>query len=334
MKFIRPESKPFVFTVRDEDGTLLGLAPLCRMRFQEWGFSLKAVGFAGREVVSGDFLDFLSSPEIRSQALNTILRALWDRRSVWSLLVLGELTLGSDLHAVVKSWAQEKGLMIRQQEERNCPYIELPRTFDEYLCQLGTSMRYHIRRRQRDLLEKHGAHIEVYSEPEEIRSGLDILIKLHLARWRHVNNPGTFKRPGFAKFIREICTAPPAGSRPRLYLLKYEGRAIAALLAFHFGQSALYYQAGWDPDSFLVRFSPGVVLMAQSIRDAIDCGLRYYEFLRGDEFYKSHWTNTVRQTATLLFARTTPARAYLGASDLKDGFKRLLPGTATSGAAA
>ena len=31
--------------------------------------------------------------------------------------------------------------------------------------------------------------------------------------------------------------------------------------------TALYYQAGWDPDSPLSRLSPGVVLMGQSIED-------------------------------------------------------------------
>src|SRR6185312_8079663 len=116
------------------------------------------------------------------------------------------------------------------------------------LNQMSSSMRYHVRRRMRDI-EKKGARLEVYSDPQEVSSRLDTLTKLHLARWRRDNLPGTFGRKGFVDFLREVCTNPPLRSSSRLYQLTHEGTPFAALLMFYFGESALYYQAGWDPDS-------------------------------------------------------------------------------------
>jgi CelD/BcsL family acetyltransferase involved in cellulose biosynthesis len=173
-------------------------------------------------------------------------------------------------------------------------------------------------------VEKKGARVEVFSQPEEIAGRLDTFIELHLARWRKDNLPGTLSRPGFPEFLRQICCNPPAGSRCQLYLLVHEGKPAAALMTFHFGASALYYQAGWDPDSALASLSPAVVLMAHSIRDAIAAGLHHYEFLRGDEAYKTRWTKTYRKTATVLVARNFAAKEYLRINRIKDLAKHLV----------
>jgi len=95
-------------------------------------------------------------------------------------------------------------------------------------------------------------------------------------------------------------------------------------MVFHFQQSVLYYQAGWAPESPLAQHSPAVVLMAHSIRDAIAEGRRYYEFLRGDEAYKSRWTKTYRKTATVLLSGGMMAKQYLLLAGIKDNLKHLL----------
>jgi CelD/BcsL family acetyltransferase involved in cellulose biosynthesis len=323
MKHIRPDAEPFIITVRDAGGSIVGLAPLCRLKYRDLGFHITALAFGGREVVSGDFLDFLAVPEQRPAVLSSMLEFLWDARSDWGLLVLGELTNNSDSLAAVEAAAQRHGCAIRLQEERTCPYIALPRSFDEYLDTLGSSSRYHIRRRIRDV-EKKGAHVEIHSEPVAVVKHLDAMVEMHLARWRKDNLPGTFGRPGFVSFLREVCTDPPAGSSSRLYMLMCNGAPAAGLLAFHFGESVLYYQAGWDPGSPVASLSPGAVVMAASVRDAIESGFRYYEFLRGDEDYKSRWTKTYRTTTTVLVGRKFFAREYLRVARLKDLVKHTI----------
>jgi CelD/BcsL family acetyltransferase involved in cellulose biosynthesis len=72
--------------------------------------------------------------------------------------------------------------------------------------------------------------------------------------------------------------------------------------------------------------SPGMVLVAQSIRDAIEGGRRYFDFLRGDEPYKCRLTKSSRKTVTLLVARSFLAKEYLRVARLKDSVKRLVTG--------
>lgn len=320
LEHIRPDVKPHVIVVRNPEGEICGIAPLCRGIYRDHAFGIRSLFWGGREVVSGDFLDIVCDPKEKRAVVAAVLEFLAANRSLWSLLVLGELVDGSETYGELERIRDREGWIFRRQEERFCPYIELPATFDAYLASLGSSTRYHIRRRIRDV-EKKGARVEVFADPQEIVERLPILIDLHLARWRKENLPGTMSRPGFAEFLRRICSVPPANSSCRLYLLTLEGKPAAALIMFFFGESALYYQAGWDPDSPISNLSPAVVLMAHSIQDAIADGRRYYEFLRGDEAYKSRWTKTYRKSSTALVAGRFAGKGYLRVLRLKDAAK-------------
>src|SRR5262249_49823449 len=152
----------------------------------------------------------------------------------WGLLVAGELVKEGPSQAALEDHAMRHRIPLRRQENRTCPYITLPGTFDEYLNGLSSSTRYHIRRRTRDL-EKKGARLDVYADPREILARLDTLFALHLARWRRDNQPGTFGRAGFAPFLREICAHPPEESGCRLFQIAHEEKPLAALLMFYFG---------------------------------------------------------------------------------------------------
>ncbi len=327
MEHIRPDAEPFVVVVRD-GGQLVGLAPFCRLRYRDLGFTLRAIAWAGREVVSGDFLDFVCRNEKRGEVAKAVLKFVREASSHWGLLVAGELLKEGDSCRELDGQGRELGLSVRYQESRICPYIELPKTFDDYLGGMTSSMRYHVRRRIREV-EKKGARLEVFSEPLEVAARVDTLIDLHLTRWRHDNLPGTFGRPGFPAFLRQICANPPSRSSSCVFQLTHEGTSVASLIMFYFGDSALYYQAGWDPHSPLAACSPGVVVMAHSIRHAIERGFHYYEFLRGDEAYKMRWTKTHRETTSLLLARSFAANRYLQLARIKDLLKTKLRGGAS-----
>ncbi len=323
-KHIATTAEPYVITVRDSDNKLLGIAPLCKIDFRDAGFKIKTVTFAGREIVSGDFLDFIALPQHRPIVIDSVLKFIWAQKDSWSMLQLGELITDGDLHMAAKAWGKENKLPIRSQEWRICPFIDLPQSFDDFLDSLNKSMRYQIRRRERDILIKSQCTITECHDFNEIAQGLDILTELHAARWQSVNQPGNLDKLEFQQFLHEICTTPPGNGKCRLYILKHGEKAVAALLAFHYGDSALYYQAGWDPESPVSRFSPGVVLMARAIKEAISSKLRYFEFLRGDEAYKLKWTGTSRNTTTLLFGKSLMARSYLKIMSGKDSIKPLI----------
>jgi CelD/BcsL family acetyltransferase involved in cellulose biosynthesis len=323
---VRTDVQPFVVVVRGADGEIAGLAPLCRLANPDRWLPMSGVSIGGREVVSGDYLDYLSAPGSRDEVVRSILDFLWKDSPQWDLLITGEVFKNGDLHRAVQSFAERKDLPFRVQEERACPYIELPPTFEQYLADgFSRKRRHEIKRQTRVMLEEFGAQIEVYDRPAEISANLDLLVQLHSGRWQSANQTGNMGRPGFVRFLYRVCEAPPAGATPRLYVMRHQQQAVVALLVFYFGQSALAYSIGRDPECCISHLSPGFAVFVRSIQDAIGQGLRYYDFLRGDERYKSHLTKASRQTVTLVIGRSPSARAYLQALQIKDFIKQHFP---------
>jgi CelD/BcsL family acetyltransferase involved in cellulose biosynthesis len=68
--------------------------------------------------------------------------------------------------------------------------------------------------------------------------------------------------------------------------LKLAGKEAAAFFSFDFAGTEYVYNSGYDPD--FARFSPGIVLAAYCIRQAVEKGKTGFNFLRGREDYKYH----------------------------------------------
>lgn len=76
----------------------------------------------------------------------------------------------------------------------------------------------------------------------------------------------------------------------------------AAWYGFSFGDTHYAYQMGWD--TRWKRQSMGTVLMGLMIRRAIERGYRTFDFLRGEETYKTVWTASARTCYEVVVIRT------------------------------
>jgi CelD/BcsL family acetyltransferase involved in cellulose biosynthesis len=318
---VAPDARPAVVAAAAPDGAVVGLAPLFDGPYRDLGLKLPAVGFSGREVVSGDYLDFLAEPEWRGRVVEATLGHLAGVLRTGRLVVLGEIVRGSDLDAAVTAWLEREKVRFRVQEERVCPYLELPASFEDYLKTRSRNTRSLIRRRIRQVGEA-GCTVQRL-EGDAILPHLPRFYELHRARWESIGQRGVFIRAGFQEFLHDLVATPPPGVVPVLHALGGDGGVSAAFLMFHCGPTAIYYQAGWDPESEQARLSPGLVLMARAIEAAIEAGCTTFDFLRGGESYKLKFTDTSRRTYTLLVARGLRTRAYLAALRAKDAAKHL-----------
>ena len=91
------------------------------------------------------------------------------------------------------------------------------------------------------------------------------------------------------------------GSEPRLHDVAHRASCPGGI-HFDDGQRILYYNAGVDPDAR--DLSPGVVMVARYIEQAIETGRRELDFLRGDEPYKYEWGAVDQPLQRILVDRT------------------------------
>ena len=138
---------------------------------------------------------------------------------------------------------------------------------------------------------------------------LSTLFDLHRKRWRRRGLPGAFLGRLVA-FQRDWTREALAQNWLRLTTLQANGQPIGAYYGMQMGNRAYYYQAGFDPDH--CRQSPGTVLVAHAIREAIEDGATSFDMMRGDEPYKRRWNPTQVHENLRYMVSKTGARAVIG----------------------
>lgn len=313
LQYIQRNAQPLIMVARDF-GRIVGIAPFCLMQHNSY---LKALTLGGSQIVCGDYLGLPCLPEYKQKVLHSVLEKVTELGSMWDLFMLPDIKKDGDLFKQVEHWAAAQGIKSRASDRQVCPYIELPASYEQYL-QTVTKKKRKDLRRNREILQEHGATFEVYSHGAELEGAIDILIELHLARWRAVGNPGSLGKPGFREWLKALAKSGICAGSFRLFLLRHHGQPLAAMLNFHHGQSAFQFQNGWNPNFPLVNYSPGTVLIGYALQTAIEEGRRFYDFMRGDEEYKFRLTRCFRENVTLMLARNLSARTYLSALNMKD----------------
>jgi CelD/BcsL family acetyltransferase involved in cellulose biosynthesis len=158
------------------------------------------------------------------------------------------------------------------------------RTWDQYLADRGRRFRKHVGVLERRVMRLPGAMMRRVEGADELPSALDALFALHRARW------GPWSRFARAEaFHRAFAAAALGHGWLRLWLLEIGGQSVAASYGFRFGSVSCVYQYGRDRD--WDRYSVGSVLVASTIRAAMEEGAGEFRHLRGDEPYKRRFAD-------------------------------------------
>ena len=227
--------------------------------------------------------------------------------TAWDAVDLRRLRCGDpaadELAAAFLRRETGEGWTLNVEREDVCPVVTLPvdATFETYLDGLGKKERHEIRRKVR---RAEGAGEVRLDRSDDPLADLDAFIDLHQRRW---GADGLFPpTPGgdaSRRFVRRLFELGASEGYLHLSFLTVAGRRIAAGIHLEDPAGVYYYNAGVDPDAR--ELSPGVVLVARFVADAIGRGHRRFDFLRGDEPYKYEW-GAVDEPIQRLLVRRTP----------------------------
>jgi CelD/BcsL family acetyltransferase involved in cellulose biosynthesis len=292
-----------VIAVRDSAGRLVAVAPFCIAR-SSTGLGARRLGFLADEHVGSDYLNVLADTAFGAAAVAEIARTLFAHRRLWDYIELRD-TADSPLMAALSTELLSRGMRVFETTRRVCRYIPLPPTFEKYLAGISTGLRANYRRRWRALQREHQAECLAVSGAAELERHFPALIALHRMRFEQREADSAFLAPGVPEFHAEAMRVLAAEGFARLFLLKAGGDAVAAIYGFSVGQTFQFYQCGMHPG--WVRYGLGQVLIGNAIEQNIAAGHATFDFLRGDESYKTQWADRSRENATLRFFDQRPA---------------------------
>ena len=169
------------------------------------------------------------------------------------------------------------GLSASVTVEERCPVLALPSSWETYLASLSGKHRHELMRKTRRLeRDAPDARVSFASAPAEIEARIGDFLDLHR---RSRMGKARFMDERMERFFRRVLIAFAEREACRLWFLDTPAGPIAAFVTIEWDGTVGLYNSGFDPER--AALSPGVVLLAQVVRDAIERGRRTLRFPAG-----------------------------------------------------
>ncbi|MBS0170980.1 MAG: GNAT family N-acetyltransferase [Nitrospira sp.] len=286
----------------DDRERVVGIAPFYARRtgipglgfnwFREWRF-------LGSDGVGSSYLDLIASGHHKPALLQSLSRYLFtDARNEWDILTLSDMPAESTTLDLWNEWFGETGKVGEMTATACCPVIRLPGTVDAYRAGLGRNTRYTLQRKTKCLQQAGDIRYRRATSPAEVEAALESLMTLHQQRWTARADGGVFAKEMPKRFHREVVQVLSERGRVSLDWLELEGRPIAAIYGFVYGDTYDFYLPGFDPAA-VPRSSPGMLLLHHRIEQAIRDGVKTIDLLQGAQPYKLAWATDLRRLMTL-----------------------------------
>ena len=263
-----PGPELMLLAIRDGPDAV-GIAPLLR--------NGDTVTFLGDTDVF-DYHDFVIRHGYEGPFFSTLCRYL--QGQAWKRLYLPSVPEGSPTLECLTQEAARLGWRVTTEKEDVSPGLPLPKTWDEYLSGLSKKDRHELRRKMRRLFATVQPPFQTFTNSS---------VDQHVDRFLQLMREGkeekqSFLTPERERFFRTMCRNVAQAGMLRLHFLQINDTPVAAAMCFDYGGKRLLYNSGFSPEHYAL--SVGLLLKALSLQEAIEQGLTYFDFLRGDEPYK------------------------------------------------
>ncbi|NLE01817.1 MAG: GNAT family N-acetyltransferase [Fibrobacter sp.] len=258
------------------NGELIGFAPLFIYSDNN---NVRKLCLIGSGI--SDYLDIIIRHNNENSVLPSFFSYLHDIKDQWDECNFHDIAEESHLlHCLYPQW-----LRVKIEEFNICPYIDRAEKNDLSNI-IPKKLRKNISHASRELKKKGCCTFEAATDGSRLVF-LDDLFSLHRARWMKKNKTGVLNNDTLLSFHRCASERLCKDNLFKIYSLKLNDKIIAAYYTLYYKKCIYIYIGGFDPK--MEKFSPGTLALYHVIEDAFNQGIEVFDFLRGDEFYKSLW---------------------------------------------
>ena len=165
--------------------------------------------------------------------------------------------------------------------------LKLASDWDSYLAGLKKKQRHEVRRKLRRLEDEGGSYsFRVIEQPQEIEDFYPGFIEL----FKQNPEKADFFNEQMARYFKTLVLNTAEAGLARFGLLELEGKIVAAVLYFDYKNCIYLYNSGYNLDYH--NLSAGLLSKVLAIKHSVEQGKKIFDFLKGEEVYKSRLGGT------------------------------------------
>lgn len=277
--------KLLILLVQDEQETI-GLAPLMFTSLRMRGILLKAVTFIANYHSNRTAFILKNKHEEIISAIFEFLKSNYKFDLIY-LEMIEENT--NTVNALNKVLDKEKYKFVVK-SSCNSPYIVIKQGWDDYYKERLKKLRDDIRYGTNLLKKNHKFEFKKFiGNDQKVFS--DIL-KVSQNTWQFKNNTAIASHACTVQFYRDLAEVCARKEWLNLYMLKINNEPAAFEFILNYKKKAYLLKTGFN-ERFR-RFSPGILLLANSIKDSFNYCLKEYDLLGESDSYKMRWATAYR----------------------------------------
>lgn len=281
-----PKSELWIITGRDENGSLVGIAPFF---FSKNLSGIPALLLLGSIEIS-DFLDLIVQETDLEAFVDGLLAFLTGPDGPdWDCVDLYNLIEGTPTLAALEKLAPKHGLQFHQERIQPAPYIPLPASMEDFINSRPKQFRKEWQRKMRNAAGFF-IPIDYYTveDGDTLENEFEDFTKLMM----QVGDKKEFLTDEMSAQMLAIAKAAFEGGWLSLTFLTVGRDKAAGYFNFDYNNRLWGYNSGIEKK--YGNLTPGGVLLAYILQDAIENNYAAFDFMRGDEEYKYMLTDSER----------------------------------------
>jgi CelD/BcsL family acetyltransferase involved in cellulose biosynthesis len=228
-----------------------------------------------------DYLGPICAESDRDTVASTLVDWLRDTDVQWDEFDAHNMPVPSGFAEFLVDHLDRRGFKFVLRQEETSAILLLPDSWDAYLKGLGSKERHELKRKRRRLEREYPDARVRRAVEDTLERDLKYFVEMHRGTEGH---KGHFMKPEIATFFERVARSFMASGWLRLDLLEIGDQPIASTFGFELDGVFYLYNSAYEPDA--ARLSPGLALVSELVRGAIEGGLEKFDFLRGPERYK------------------------------------------------
>lgn len=169
------------------------------------------------------------------------------------------------------------------------PYIELDKSSSEFFAALPKKLRQDLRTSSNNLSKIAPWHFFDAQTIEDKKRVFDALIKFHLDRQNSKAGNSIFASDMNIRFFEDLILNNTSDYKIHLSAIMHDGIIVSATLGLSHKHKYFYWIPSFDKN--LRKVSLGKLHISKLIEYCYLNGFTVFDFMGGDESYKSQWTN-------------------------------------------